>query len=106
MATQPKGRCYGATTRQSPRHPGKVPHSLGLPTYCAPAPMLSRNLDLRKGVGATDHHHTTPGDACCHLPLALSRRPLTQTRPGGQTPVGWTHPCATCGPLVPRGPGG
>lgn len=60
MATQPKGRCYGATTRQSPRHPGEVPHSLGLPNYCAPAPTLSRNLDLRKGVGATDHHHPTP----------------------------------------------
>ena len=40
--------------------------------------------------------------ACCRLPWALSPRPLTQTRPGGQTLTGWTHPCAACGPLVPE----
>lgn len=97
----PKAGAMGPPRGGAPDTQGRSSHSLGLQTYCPPPTMLSRYLDLRKGVGATNHHHPTPRDACCDLPWALSPRPLTQTRPGGQTPTGWTHPCTACGPLVP-----
>lgn len=102
MATQPKGRCVGgATTRQSPDTQGRSPTAWDSRT--APAPRYLEPGPEERG-GATDHHHPTPGTPAATCPRPRSRRPLTQTRPGGQTP--WlTHPCATCGPLVPRGTG-
>lgn len=57
----------------APDTQGRSSHSLGLQTYCPPPTMLSRYLDLRKGVGATNHHHPTPQG--CLLPPALGPEP-------------------------------